>query len=244
MSGFRQILYAVIPAILLVLIYVYDVIRMTVTVEEEGLSNIRELALVVSFVVMYLFFRNSPLNRSRGAPKDLGRLLMFAFAVIGLSALMSIIPTSSFVEQQGRLLPSNAVTSFIALALSVAVGVLAIVSLMTIRQLLLHKRKKGTKRNLVIVLILMSVSSILMFPAVAKDAGLLSSGFLFLAIAMIVVNSFRQSWIVFLSRREKIYSITYSALLLIGFLVVILLLTNRTFVGRSLESISGPLERF
>ncbi|HEY6952674.1 MAG TPA: GAF domain-containing SpoIIE family protein phosphatase, partial [Bacteroidota bacterium] len=65
-----------------------------------------------------------------------------------------------------------------------------------------------------------------------------------LTIVFVVIISFRQSWIVYLSRREKIYCIVYSALLFFTSVFLSVLVTNTSASNRLIVAFSHPLHSF
>ena len=65
-----------------------------------------------------------------------------------------------------------------------------------------------------------------------------------MTIVLIIVNSFKQNWIVYLSKREKKYSIIYSFLLFIALVVLDIYLAQRSGSGENLIAYSRPLHTF
>ena len=67
--------------------------------------------------------------------------------------LVQVMPGLGFTEGPSGLIPSNSLTVFFSMIESVAVGTGAILTLLSIRELVFQKRKKGTKRNFVVYLV-------------------------------------------------------------------------------------------
>jgi len=81
------------------------------------------------------------------------------------------------------------------------------------------------------------------FPCLPGETKLIASLLFSVAVLLIVVNSFKQNWVVYLSRREKLYSITYSALLFLTFLGLNVLITQ-THLEHMLVVYHPPLQSF
>lgn len=244
MFRLKRILFIIVPAGILLLVFVYDVVRRTVEFDGGGMMYFREAGIAVAFFSIFLFLDSQRAKRGSVAPKEMGKLLITALGAVAVIGVVQMVPSGSFTELDASYVPGNSVTVFFSLILAVAVGVVAIISLLTIKDLVFHKRKKGTRRNFLIYVVTLLGASFLLFPFLAEEISVFSTGPFIGATVMIVVNSFRQNWIVYLSRREKIYCIIYSALLSLTFLALSLLLTNRTFLNKAMVFFSNPLERF
>lgn len=91
----------------------------------------------------------------------------------------------------------------------------AFVVLLRFRDLVLFKRTRSSQRNWYLMLGLMAFASLLVFMRPPQaDPHWLDGVVMVPAVIFMVINSFRLSWIVFLSFREKVASIGLSVLLL------------------------------
>ncbi|MEK7670347.1 MAG: GAF domain-containing protein, partial [Bacteroidota bacterium] len=244
MSRFKKIILVVIPPILLLLVFTYDIIRATTNpLEIVWLDFAREAFIIVAFVLIYLFLESSRTNVKQAATKDVGRLLIVCAVVLSIVALIGFVGpgTSNQEEEQTSY---TAMNIFMSMILGLCLGWVSLRSLLTIKDLVLFKRKKGTKRNLTLYLILLFCSVVPMLPFFSLETSLLGTLFFGLSVAAIVANSFRQSWIVYLSRKQKIYVIVYSALLFTGFVLLNVLFFEKTFTNKALLAFSQPLHRF
>jgi serine phosphatase RsbU (regulator of sigma subunit) len=124
------------------------------------------------------------------------------------------------------------------------IAVFSLYSLHTIRLLVLFKRRKTTVRNLRIFLGVLVVASLLASPLVPVEGSFLLPIIVGLAVLMVVVVSFRQNWIVYLSRREKMYALTYAGLLFLASLFLAALLYQNGDLMREVEEFSRPLATF
>ncbi|MBF8247537.1 MAG: protein serine/threonine phosphatase with GAF(s) sensor(s), partial [Bacteroidetes bacterium] len=245
MSRFKKIILVAIPPILFLLVFAYDIIRARVNLEIGWLDVAREAFVIVAFVLIYFFMESSRADVKQAATKDVGRLLIVCAVVLSIVALIGHVgPGTSNQDGEQTGYSTSAMNIFLSMMLGLCLGWVSLRSLLTIKELVLFKRKKGTKRNFMLYLILLFGSVVLMFPFFSLETSFLGTLFFGFAVAAVVANSFRQSWIVYLSRRQKIYVIVYSALLFTGFVLLNVLFFERTFTNKALLAFSGPLHRF
>lgn len=242
MSRLKNILAITGALIIFAAVYALDVVRQTVNVDLEGILIVRDSAILGAFVLLYWYMRGSRIGRSAGIPKNIGKLLLFSVPVLFLGSLVVFFGQPS-TGGEGGVSPYFAIVSLLSIVFSVALGLFSINTLLTIKDLLLHKRRKGTKRNFVLYAGLLLAACLVSFPAIAGEGSVAASLLFALAIVMVIVNSFKQNWIVYLSRREKIYSIGYSALLFLAF-IALNLLTTQTPVNQTVTGFHHPLKTF
>jgi phosphoserine phosphatase RsbU/P len=243
----RRILLLGAVLLIALIVFVFDVIALTGTVGGTLWQVIRDLALLGAVLLMLMHALSGRAASLEKTPRRLGRLLTIALAVMVAAVALGYMPTSRFnvVEgASGAPVPANFATVFVAMVVTFGLVFVAIETLLLVQQLVFHKRKKGTKRNFTAYVILLLASSCLSLPLLDVVPGFLGMTVFVLAIVLIAVISFRQGWVVYLSRREKIYSILYSLFLMITFVGLAGLVNTGTFVGRSIDAESAPLGRF
>lgn len=243
MSRVRRIVFLLLVGVSFLGVYVFDVIQQSVRFEISGWNYVREAVIAVAFFLLYLLIHDKRGKRVRGIPKELGRLLITGVILAGVIALASFISAGSLASSDSAQLPNAVLLELLSFVVGVPLGMFAIHALLTIQGLILYKRRKGARRNFVIFLFLLFATCLTTLPLLSVELALVASAFTPLAIIMVIINSFKQNWIVSLSRREKIYSIVYGALL---FLVLSLLaaLSENEFGQKALMTISAPLQRF
>src|SRR3990172_4057499 len=214
MYRLRRLLSIGVSVVLLIVVFMVDVVRSTVEFDGGGILYFRELAVIGALLSIYAFISSAGTEKGKAATKGIGSLLVVVTGTTVLVGLIQILPGLGFTEGEAVAVPLNSLTVFFGTFVSIGVSIASIVTLMTVRDLVLHKRKKGTRRNFIIY------------------------------VSILIGCSIRKSWIVFLPRREKIYSIIYSAIVFVTFIVLSLLLTNRTFLNKSVIFFSSPVERF
>ena len=232
MSRFKKIISLLIPIVVFPSVFFYDVIRANVDLELTSVSAIRELAVILAFFSIYYYIQERKPKLNKGIPREIGKLFVVSFSVLTVAGMVSLVPN-----------PQGALAEFLSVPLVAILGISSILTLLTARDLILYKRKKGTKRNFVILLTLMLTTCALNTSLFTSDR-FLSTGLFVLAIILVVVNSFRQSWIVYLSRREKLYCIVYSALLFLTNVFLSVLVTNTSAANRLISTFSSPLHTF
>ncbi|HAL55376.1 MAG TPA: hypothetical protein DCP63_02570 [Bacteroidetes bacterium] len=243
MSRLKNIIVILGSLLLLLSVFVYDVAERAVTIDIGGAAYIREAAVLAAFLLLYLYVRGSRIGKAVAIPKNIGKLLAYSLVVLFLTATIYFVTQSSANGEEASVGPRGAVGNLLSLLLAVSLGLFSITTLLTIKDLILRKRKKGTKRNFVIYLVLMICTNLSVLPLIPAEGNLVASILFPLALVLIVINSFKQNWIVYLSRREKIYSIVYGALLFVSF-VGLNVFSKQTLIDRSLGMFNQPLQSF
>ena len=244
MSRFKRIISVVIPLVLFPAVFFYDVIRSTVDLDVPSIAFVREIAILISFFSLYYYINGKKTRVKKGIPREIGKLLVITFSVLVLAGIISLMRQIVFVEKGALLVPQGVMGVFLSVLTSVVMGALSIIMLITVRELIFYKRKKGTKRNFAFYLVALIAGCALSLPFLRATDRLAVSGLYVLTVILLVLNSFRQSWIVYLSRREKIYCIVYSALLFFTNMFLSVLLSNDSVPNRLISSFSQSLHSF
>jgi sigma-B regulation protein RsbU (phosphoserine phosphatase) len=242
MPRFRRIAFLLVIGVIFLGVYVYDVAQQTVHFDMNGARYVREAIILFAVLLMYLLLADTRGKRVRGIPKELGRLLVFGVILSGLIALAAFLVSGQNSAGQSQV-PQIAIQQLLSFLVGIPLILFAIYTLLILRDLILYKRRKGARRNFIIYLVFLAAASLTTLPVLPIDLALPAAAFMPLAIVMIVVNAFKQNWIVSLSRREKIYSIVYGALLFVVFALLAVLSENE-FGQKALAAISIPLQRF
>jgi sigma-B regulation protein RsbU (phosphoserine phosphatase) len=243
MSRLRKVILVLGALLLLLSVYVFDVARSAVALTVSGAMYAREAGIFVAFVLLFFYVYGSREGKAVAVPKNIGRLLAYSFAVlllIGAFAYWAKLPADAEDLSQT---PRGAVGVLLSTILAVSLGLFSLSTLLTIRNLVFFKRKKGTKRNFVAYLVLLGITNAAAIPLVPPEGRFAGSILFSLCIVLVVVNSFKQNWVVYLSRREKVYAIVYSALLFLSFLGINVLI-GQSLPERTLVSYHAPLQSF
>ncbi len=243
MFRLKKILLAVGALALLFAVYLIDVVRLAVDIGSAGWITFRELAVLGSFVLLFVYLNGIRGVKPLAVPKNIGRLLAYSILVLAITGAVAAIQNSTPEAETPTPQSLGAVETLLYTIVTVALGAFSIASLLTIRDLVFYKRKKWTKRNFGAYVITLLVANAATLPFLPAEGRLLSSLLFSVTLIIIVVNSFKQNWVVYLSRREKLYSIAYSALLFLTFLGINILI-NQTSLERALVGYHPPLQSF
>lgn len=158
------------------------------------------------------------LERRRVAPgRILWTTLLLGFLYLGTAYLATLIPPigqTGYHQENGVPLAWAAVMKVSILALLKAAFVFIL--LLRLKDLVLVKRTRGSQRNWYLMLGFMVLAALSGFLKTPQDELSLAQGIAIVpAVVFMVVNSFRLSWIVSLSFKEKMASSGLAFLLLI-----------------------------
>ncbi len=230
------------------IVFALDTIRRSVSLEFSGVVFIRHGLVIAEFLLLYLFIHEVKDRSDKNPMRKLGFILLLMlvmFVAIGVFSPSPFAGYESFDLEGAALIPKDYVVILLASILSVAAGVISILVLLYIRDLIFTKRKQGTRKNFTVLLVLMFSAMATRFESDALKFSLLTSILFGVTIVLIVLNSFRLSWIVYLKKREKLYSLLYGLFLiplLIG--LSIFAAEDNFFFRRGLEYYSTPLQMF
>ncbi len=147
-------------------------------------------------------------------------------------------------ELSGIGMKQAALSTFVFTLAVIASSVIAMVELFIVRDLLFFKKNKTTKRNYRLYLAILIIACLVTLPMFMMSDTWVSKTLFALAVLMIIAISFRQSWIVYLSKREKIYTIVYSGFLFLALIGLEIFLSQGSTVGGFLSRYSEPLHTF
>jgi len=244
LSQIKRIALLIIPAVLLPIVFAFDVIRSAVEFDYAGMTILRELFILGSFTLIGLFVEKRRKLHQRNAPREIGRIFFTVVLSLCLLAITSFIQPHRFPGGESIRIHQSALVMFASTILSLVLGVLSLYLLIVVRDLVLFKRRKTTWRYYVAYIVFLLAACAADFPFLLPEGNSFSTIFFSLTIVMIVVNSFKQNWIVYLSKREKKYSIVYSFLLFVFLVILDIFLAGRLGPGGNILEYSRPLHTF
>ena len=241
----RRLLYLSGSAFALFIVFVIDVTRKNVELDIGRLSLIRDGLVIGAFVLFYIYLEAKRIHESLTPIKRLGLVMIYSVIVALLCLAISVIADDNFDIKGQTLTPLTYGQLFIATFLSIVLGVFAVLVFRLVRGLVLYKRKRETERNFLIFTGLMLAVVASTLPLEPLERSVLTNFLLGFAILFAVVNSFRLPWIVYLTKREKIFGLIYGFVLFLVLIGVnVALGMERSFVSKSLLYHSYPLNRF
>jgi serine phosphatase RsbU (regulator of sigma subunit) len=218
------------------------------------LEVIYELVVLACYGTLWLLLANQ-LQQQRATPaKAFWHTLVFGVLLIGLSFALHLLIAGGFDAQSHR--PLSLTTLVKINVLSLLEATFFFLLLLRFRDLVFFKRTKASERNWYLMLGFMVMASLVSLTRISGADDVWKDYLLALmiipAVTFMVINSFRISWIVHLTFREKMAIIGLSTLML-GLLGFIGLTTNldpeignnlMPGVSLYLDTYSPPLSQF
>lgn len=239
----RRIIYLGASLLLVLLVLTIDVIRKNVELEVGGLGFLRDVMVIGAIILASVVLTSVAVYRDEGPVKKLGLILIATIAMLIVSISMSLTNGGGFESKNNFLIPLGFSSVFFATFVSMSFGVFAVFVARLLRDLVFFRRRRGTRRNFLIFVGLIvgaSASTLMLRPL----EGSILTGILFgFALFFAVVNSFRLQWIVYLSKREKVFGLIYSFFLFAGF-VGLSIFVHTSSLSRGLLYYSYPLREF
>jgi len=228
---------------LVLAVFIIDVIRKAVDVESSGIGLLRDVLLLLGFVL--LLFMLEQVTRGKRFPplRILGLLLISSGIVVILSVVLATGVSDNFDIKNNDLLPLGFDALFVAFLLGLTLGLFAAVLMRGLRELVLFKRRKHSRRNLIAFVVLLIATGIVGFWLKPLEENTIMSILFFCTLGLAIINSFRLSWIIYLTKREKVITLIYSFFLFVAFVVLNILLNNNALISHSLLYFSDILAK-
>ncbi|HTX18137.1 MAG TPA: GAF domain-containing SpoIIE family protein phosphatase [Bacteroidota bacterium] len=242
----RKLLTLVGSILLLAAVFVFDSTVKSLDADIGSWFYVRGAFVVLAFVLIAIYIQTGRKGRQPTMIQRIGRIAAWTGLFLGLSVVVSVLRFGDFETRAFRLYPRDYITILCSALLSVAAGIVAAVTILNLREMLLYKRKRGTRRNLWLLFGSFFLASAMTFGLRPLASTVYTTVFFVLSVVLIIVNSFRLSWIAYLSRREKIYAMVYSLLAFFAFMAinVLLSISDRPFLSKALLYYSYPLHTF
>lgn len=240
----RRVLFFGGALLLLLIVFVIDLIRKNVALEAGGVSFARDLMIIGAFVLLYLVLHISTQRRAQSPMKKLGVMLIATLIILLLVIGVGTSINQQFDAKEYALLPLDYGTQFIATILGISLGAYTVLLLLILTDLVLYKRKRSTARNFRIFLVCVAATACSTFFLEPLESSILTGILYGLSIVFALVNSFRLSWIVYLTKKEKIFSLIYGFFLFLCFIGLNVGLSQFSAVHQSLLYYSYPLKQF
>lgn len=241
---FRRILPIGGLLLLLLVVFLIDLIRKNIGLGIGGLSVVRELMILGAFLLLFLALGRSRRLRKIQPMKNLGVLMIGALIIAAVALLFGLTVDAGFEEKAYELLPLSYGAQFVATFLGIAFGTFSVLVLRLLMDLILYKRKRSTVRLLRIFIGLVLATAISTIMLLPLESGSLTQVLYGAAVVFAVMNAFRLSWIVYLSKREKLVTLAYGFFLFGVFLLLNVVISQNTLINQSLLYYSYPLKQF
>ncbi len=202
-----------------------------------------DLIKIGAFVPFY-FYIQSYWKRESVPLKRLTAILILGTIVLGISLLLTVAIGIEFEFKASSLIPNNYSTIFISNALAVIIGVAAILFILLLRDILIYKPRRYTKRNFIILVLALLATTFSAINLNPYESRLVTTILFGIFVLLILINSFRMPWIVFLKKREKVLTIVFTFSTLVIFTALILIYQNNSAAGKSILYFSHSLKYF
>lgn len=230
--------------VLFLIVFIIDAVQKNLEIDFGLVVQLRNLFVVLTLVGIYLFIKSIMPKRSVQALRLFGIIFITILSFLTIYLILRLISMDGYEAVEMQIIPTDYLTLLFFSLASIISGTAAIIFLYTISQLIFFKRRKGTQRNFIIFLVLLGTASLSTWNLQPLEKSTLSYILFIGAIIAGIANSFKFSWIVYLSKREKMLSIGYSLLLFILFIIFNVTLSENGFINKSLLYYSYPLQFF
>ena len=230
-----------------------DPVRLEVCARRGGLKARRGLGaftilqslLVAGAFLSLYFFIGTVWSRGQNVVRKLGFGLVLTL-VVGLAGMTLYgISSTGFEIKNDTALPEAFESVVFANLYAVVFGTTALFILLILRDVIMSKRRKETKRNFRIFLVMLLATVAVTVPYRPFESDVIISIVFGLTVVAILLNSFRLSWIVYLSKREKLMTMGLSFVLFVIYIPIYLASVGDTsLIAQSLTYYSRQLATF
>jgi sigma-B regulation protein RsbU (phosphoserine phosphatase) len=236
----RQRIFLLIALISLFLDLVYIVVQRVLAPENGIHGDIFHTVLVLTMLLAggtYIFRLFT--SEERQAVQLIGRTVMAITIYLLIIGIAQLSAMTHFLTTAGRVAPTSFSTLVTTVILASAGGLTGTIVFASLTRLIFIKRRKNTKRNYVILLVVCGILIVLDFIILPNGLGMERFGtlrdvvFVLVLIGM-VINAFRFSWILVLSRREKIINLLLSFFGFLFFLILTIYAAGNEALNNSL----------
>ena len=230
--------------LLVIFKFALDVVEKNVELGLMGLGLIRELLIIGSLGLLYVVIDVLASRRESTPVRKLGFVLIAMCAMILATLGLSASGVGGFDAKNQALVPLDYPSIFLASLVAIAFGIFSIIVFRLLRDLILINRKPAARRNWLIFSALLLGTSVSCLTTRPLDSSIATSILFALAILFAVMNSFRLPWIVYLTKREKLFSLACGFFLFGGFTALAVQIGSGTLLRKSLLYYSHPLHQF
>ncbi|MDT8324487.1 MAG: hypothetical protein RRA94_10265, partial [Bacteroidota bacterium] len=246
----KQRIFLLTAAVAFVLDFIYIIVQRTLTAGEGMQGDFFHTLLVVVMLSSagYAYFRMSG-GEDISAVQLIGRTVIAITVYLLLIGIVQLSAMTSFLVDNGVVRPATygtLVTATIIAGLGAAASIVVFTSL---TRLIFVKRRKNTRRNF--ILLVTTGGSFVIMDFLSSPNGLGMHGFdtlsgilAVLVVLLMIVNAFRFSWILALSRREKIINLLLSLFGFIFFIILSIYASGNEALNNSLLFFHPLLQQF
>ncbi|MFZ1731506.1 MAG: PP2C family protein-serine/threonine phosphatase [Bacteroidota bacterium] len=210
----RILLIAAVAALVLDFVYVFIQRALTTSGALEG-DLFHTLLVLIAFGGGGLYYFRSTMDNDQPPIQLIGRTVIFSTIYLLLIGIIQLSVTTRYVDKGGLIAAASFSTLVTTILIAALGGISAIVVFTSLSRLVFIKRRKNTRRNYIFFVGTGGCFILLEYLTGPNGFGLKSLE-VFTAIAYgltfvgILVNAFHFSWILVLTRREKMVNLLLS----------------------------------
>ncbi|MBR9975216.1 MAG: SpoIIE family protein phosphatase [Bacteroidetes bacterium] len=179
----------------------------------------------------------------------IGRTMLAGTLYLLLIGIVKLTANPSFTEVNGIVAPASFSSLMATIVLAIGSGVCAIVVFTGLSRLVFVKRRKSTRRNYAFLLTAASGYVLLAFISSPNGFGVTALETVtlivsVLALIALLLNAFHFSWILMLSRREKLITLLLAFFGFIFFIILSIYAGSGETVSRALQTYHPLLSAF
>jgi serine phosphatase RsbU (regulator of sigma subunit) len=230
--------------LLLVVKFTLDIVGKNVDLELREPALLREATVLGAFVLLYFIVDALAWHRQSSPVRTFGLMLIVMGGAFVTALALSAIGVDGFDAKSMSLVPRDYPTIFVASLLSLTLGTFAVIVFRLLRDLVLANRKAAARRNWLLFTVFALASAVSVTTTRPLDSTWLNGILFGVSVFLGLVNAFRLPWIVYLTKREKVFGLIFGFLLFGGFTGFSVAVGSSSFLGRSLLYYSHPLREF
>jgi phosphoserine phosphatase RsbU/P len=216
---------AVFSAIIFVFDFLYLVARGAMAVNGAGSDLLHTLLLLLGYAAFTAAYLRRRPAEDANPMQLIARMVLVAMLLATGWGLFLLTGAVQFRAVGDALVPATKSGALLSIIAGIGAGIGAIVLFCTITELIFIKRRRGTKRNFVALLVALGVALLLHLLTMHDGASPLPRGmyfaWLFVLVPVMLVNAFRFAWVLVLSRREKFLNLGLSSLTFVLLVIVL-----------------------
>ncbi len=220
----KKVIFIILSSLVIVQVFLIDVVLKSLGPESIGLYTIKQFLLISEIALFYLIINKIESKIERNSVSKIGILLILTAAILVIFGLLSFIPGIKFDLSSQYIIALNYFTVIISNIFSTLIIFISVYFFVILKNFILSYRRKSTIRNFILLCISISLTSLTYFYTGVGKSTSFSMLLMVISIILMLIHSFRLPWVIYLSRKEKYYTIGYLILLcpMIIFLVVVL----------------------
>jgi serine phosphatase RsbU (regulator of sigma subunit) len=216
--------FAFFPFFIFILIFLFDLLIGMGHVRIKELMFLREIILIVGMLLLVPYLKQLKWVNSKDI---LIKIRTLFFCVLGVFIAYLVFPKMAPDSLDFYTIFGPTQQHFLAMIASLLFTAFGIIMLLVLRDMIYLRRKKSTHRNFTLLLLVLigycgytlvqyyqADSNRNSIESLARSG--IGTGFLALLIMFMVINSFRNSWINYLNKRQKIRHLLLSLMLVIS----------------------------